>query len=118
MLPATESALLEEPEWNMSDVVPGSMAALGLESVEKGEKISVWNIELGYVFDLSGKETTLAIAFQGTDHAEDWLPESRYMGSVAVGIFDGTTLALEYLHDEYETDDETDVLTAQLAIEF
>lgn len=111
-------ALLEEPEWNLSDMVPGSLAALGLGPVYKGKKISAWNIELGYTIELYGKETSLAIAFQGTKDAENWLPEKRYMGSIGVCIFNGTTLALEYLHDEFETDDETDVLTAQLAIEF
>ncbi len=40
------------------------------------------------------------------------------MGVVGIGVLEGTSLALEYLHDEYENDDEADVITAQLAIEF
>jgi hypothetical protein len=87
-------------------------------SRHKSEKIAAWNLELGYAFALYGKETTLAVAYQGTKDAEDWLPEERYMGSVGVGIFDGTSLALEYRHDEFETDDQGDGLTAQLAFEF
>lgn len=111
-------ALLEKPEWRLYDVEPGSLAALGLESRYKGEKIAAWNLELGYAFALYGKETTVAVAYQGSKDAEDWLPEERYLGSVGVGIFDATTLALEYRHDEFETDDEADGLTAQLAVEF
>jgi len=54
-------ALLEKPEWNVTDVVPGSMAAAGLNSVETGERIATWNVELGYTCSLVGKETIFAV---------------------------------------------------------
>ena len=111
-------SLLEEPEWNITDIVPGSMAALGLNSVEEGEKIAAWNAELGYTCSLGGKETTLAFGVQGVKDGEEFFPEKRYLGALSVGIFEGTTMALEYCHDKFENDDEADVLTAQLAIEF
>jgi len=78
----------------------------------------VWNMELGYTFEVVGKETTIGVAYQGSDEADNFIAESRYMGVVGVGIYDGTMLALEYLHDEFKNDDAADIVTAQLAIEF
>ncbi len=82
------------------------------------DEISAWNAEFGYAFDLGGKPATAAVAFQGSDDADDFLPETRMMGTIGCEIFEATNLALEYFHDEYENDDEADVITAQLAIEF
>ena len=82
------------------------------------DKISAWNIEAAYSFEVAGKGIDLALAYQGTDEAWNRLPEDRYVGSVGVGIFEYTTLALEYRHDDYENDDEEDAVTAQLAFEF
>nr|WP_320115835.1 LbtU family siderophore porin [uncultured Desulfuromonas sp.] len=82
------------------------------------DAIRSWNLEAGYSFELMGKEAIVAAAYQGTDNAGDFLPESRYMACIGAGIFDYTSLALEIAHDEYETDDEADIITAQLAIEF
>jgi len=99
---------LDEPEF-VSDV-PGAGT--------KSEEISAYNAEVAFTFDMAGKETTVGIAYQGTDDAGDFLPESRVMGAIGVGIFENTSLALEYLHDEFENDDEVDTVTAQLSIEF
>ena len=38
--------------------------------------------------------------------------------TAAYGLFDNTTVALEYLKNDYQNDDEATVVTAQLAIEF
>jgi hypothetical protein len=111
-------AALDEPEWNITDTVPGSMAGLGLGDVEKGEKYSAYNLELAYSCAICGKETTFAVGHQGTRDMEEFLPEKRFLGSVGVGIFEQTTLALEYCRDTYENDDEADIVTAQLGIEF
>ncbi|BBO76515.1 hypothetical protein DSCW_39320 [Desulfosarcina widdelii] len=82
------------------------------------DEISAWNLEVGYAFAIAEKEATVAVALQGTDEAENMLPETRYLGSFGIGIFESTSLAFEYAHDEYENDDEADAFTAQLAIEF
>ena len=82
------------------------------------DQIAAWNAEIGFGFTIASKEATLAVAYQATDNAQNRLPETRYLGSFGVSIFENTTLALEYLMDEYENDDEATVLTAQLAIEF
>ncbi|MEA1947191.1 MAG: hypothetical protein U9N83_07785 [Thermodesulfobacteriota bacterium] len=34
------------------------------------------------------------------------------------GLFENTSLSLEYLHGEFENDDERDLITTQLAVEF
>ena len=99
---------LDEPEF-LTDV-PG-------EKLSK-EKIAAFNAELAYSFPIAGKETFMGIAWQGTDNAGDFLPESRVMGAVGAQIFENTSLALEYRHDEFKNDDEVDTVTAQLAIEF
>lgn len=98
----------DDPRWNNHD--------LGVSA--EGDKPSAWNAEVGYTFEMAGKETVVGVAYQGTDNMENELPETRMSGVVAVGILENTTLALEYLHDDYENDDEADVVTAQLAIEF
>lgn len=93
--------------------------------VTEGARPAAWNGELGYTFDWSGKETTLAAAWQGTDEA--WvlgLPENRYLAAISVGIFKNTMLSLEWFGDEdYEignggTGNDANSGTAQLAVEF
>ena len=90
-----------------------------------GAEPAAWNVEAGYTFELAGKETTLAIGYQGTDEALALeLPETRLMGSVAMEIFDSTSLAFEWTHDEdYDesdggTGEDTDIATIQLGVEF
>ena len=42
----------------------------------------------------------------------------RFGGVVSYGLFENTSLALEYLHGEFENNDERDLLTAQFGLEF
>ncbi len=83
-----------------------------------------FNIETGYDFNIRGLESTVAVAYQGTDDMAGYLPESRFLGSFAIGIFPGTTFAVEWAHDkDYDkadggTDESADAFTAQLAYEF
>ena len=83
-----------------------------------------FNIETGYAFHIRGLESTVAIAYQGTDDMAGYLPEGRFLGSFAIGIFPGTTFAVEWAHDkDYDkadggTDESADAFTAQLAYEF
>jgi hypothetical protein len=90
----------------------------------KLESPSAYNIELGYTFEMAGKETTLGIAYQGTEECGGILPESRLVASIGVGLGEYVGVALEYAHDEdySETDggtgDEADIITMQLALEF
>lgn len=99
---------LDEPEF-VSDTAGAGFT---------GEEIAAWNAEIGYFFEIAGKPANAGLAYQGTGKAGDFLPETRMMGTIGCEIFEATNLALEYFHDEYENDDEADVITAQLAIEF
>ena len=82
------------------------------------DQIAAYNLELGFVFAIGEKEATVAVAYQGTDNAQGRLPETRYLGSCGVSLFENTSLALEYMTEEYENDDEASALTALLSIEF
>ncbi len=77
-------------------------------------KPSTWYAEVavGIIEDLE-----IAVHYAGSDDCDD-LPENRYGAAITYGLFESTSLGLEYLHDEFENDDETDIITAQLAIEF
>ena len=83
-----------------------------------------FNVEAGYTFDINGMESTVAVAYQGTDDMVGNLPESRILASFGIGIFESTTLAFEYAHDmDYDTadggtDESADTFTGQLACEF
>jgi hypothetical protein len=100
-----------------------------------GAKPEAWNLEVGYNFTILNKESTLAVGYQGTDEALSLgLPKNRFLTTLSVGIFDKTTLSVEWAHDEdYKSGDsgvdadansvtgtgnEADTVTAQLAVEF
>ena len=106
-------AMLDDPDENFKDSVTDTTL---FETTQ--DAIETFNLEVGYTFDLTGRETVLAAAWQGATNAGDWLPEDRYLVSAGMELFKETTLALEYYHDEFETDDSGDGVTAQLAIGF
>lgn len=91
----------------------------------EGAEPQAWNIEAAYTLDLGGKETTFALGYQGTDQALGLeLPESRILAAVSVGVMKDTSLSFEWAHDtDYDvadggSGDSTNILTAQLAVEF
>ncbi len=84
----------------------------------KIDAMKAWNVEAGYTFNIAGKETTLGAAYQGVKNADDFLPETRYMGVLNVGILENTTFALQYAQDEFENDDKAKSITAKVEIEF
>ncbi len=84
-----------------------------------GEEPSAYNLELGYGFELAGREAGVAIGVQGTDDAEGVdLPEDAVVAAFGMEIIDGASLALEYATAEAYDGSETDVITLQLAAEF
>ncbi len=111
-------AALDDIDYNAYDD-SGTLA--GSDSLDKPK---AWNIEAGYTMDVQGRETTFAIAYQGTDDLEGSLPEKRYLASAGVAIADNVGLAVEYAHDEdYDesdggTDDDAKTVTIQLSLEF
>ncbi len=82
----------------------------------KKRQPSAWNVELAYMFN---DKVEVAVRYGGSDDGETFLPESEYGCVVNWTIFESTNLGIEYLHCEFEDDvQETDSLTAQLAIQF
>ena len=83
-----------------------------------------FNLETAYRFQLGDRESTIGIAYQGTDDLAGYLPESRFLITAAMEVFPATTFAIEYAHDEdYDTDEggtgeSGDTVTGQLAYEF
>jgi len=74
-----------------------------------------WNFELAYA---ATDRVEVAVKYEGGDDLGDFLPEDQYGAVVTYGLFENTSLALEYLHGEFENDDERDLVTTQLAVEF
>ena len=74
-----------------------------------------WNFEIAYA---ATDRLELAVKYEGGDDLGDFLPEDQYGAAVTYGLFENTSLALEYLHGEFENDDERDLVTTQLAVEF
>jgi hypothetical protein len=78
-------------------------------------KPETWNFELAYA---ATDRLEIAVKYEGGDDLGDFLPEDQYGAAVTYGLFENTSLALEYLHGEFENDDERDLVTTQLAVEF
>ena len=74
-----------------------------------------WNFELAYA---ATDRIEVAVKYEGGDDLGDFLPEDQYGAAVTYGLFENTSLSLEYLHGEFENDDERDLFTTQLAVEF
>lgn len=102
-----------------------SEVAYGIDDAAAGAEPSAWNSELAYTTSILDKETVFAIGYQKSWEAVALeLPEDRYIASASAVIFDGTTLAFEYFHDEdYSlndggTDNSGHGFTTRLAYEF
>ncbi len=86
-------------------------------SFDGGRKFQpeAWNFELAYAVTDS---LEAALRYEGSEDGGDWIPEDQYGAAVSYGLFEHTRLALEYLHGEFDTEDERDSVVAQLSIEF
>jgi len=84
----------------------------------EGAEPSVWNVEAGYNLNW-GKNLEIVLKLAGSDEAGALeIPEDRFGLCLNQEIWEGVVGSLAYLHDEYESDDERDVLYGQIAIEF
>lgn len=121
------SALLEAGPWTfIGEVVsatrpfgPGAGQALA------GHSPAAWMMELDYGFDFLGKEAQLALGYQGSAQAQALkLPQVRALVTFNLGIYQYTTLQLEWAQDQDygEAEDGTgqagNAFTAQVAVEF
>lgn len=73
----------------------------------RGAEPKVWNAEIGLNFDMAGRALTFAVGYQQSEEA--WyfqearatnMPETRILGTIAMEIYENTTLSLEYAQSE------------------
>jgi hypothetical protein len=76
---------------------------------------SAWNAEVAFA---PMEDLEIAARYGGSNDTLNMLPETQYGVVAAYGIFENTSLALEFMHNQFENDDEENNITAQLAIEF
>ena len=74
-----------------------------------------WNFELAYA---ATDRLEVTVKYEGGDDLGEFLPEDQYGAAITYGLFENTSLSLEYLHGEFDNDDERDLVTTQLAVEF
>ncbi|MCB2187140.1 MAG: LbtU family siderophore porin [Deltaproteobacteria bacterium] len=74
-----------------------------------------WNFEVAF---LPWEDWTFACRYEGGSDLGTLMPERQYGATVSWAFLTDTTLSLEYLHGEYDNDDERDLITTQLAVGF
>jgi len=91
--------------------------AAGELSFDGGQKFKPSTVyaemAVGIIDDLE-----IAVRYEASDDCGDFLPDKRFGAAITFGLFENTSLGIEYLHGEFKNNDETDAVTAQLAIEF
>lgn len=92
-------------------------AAGELNFGEEGNRYKplAWNFELAYTLPA---DIGVGIKYETTRDCDGFLPENRYGAIVFCSPFENTSLGLEYLYQELDNDDTSEVVTAQLAFEF
>ena len=95
----------------MDEFGPGDLAFDGGRAFEP----RAWNFEAAFMVR-DGLE--IGIRYEGGDDLGDFLPEEQYGLVINYSLFENTSLALEYLHGEFDNNDERDVITSQLSISF
>lgn len=95
-------------------------ADLDIDADGEGDKPLAWNAE---IFAALADEVELALRYEGSAELADQ-PESQYGACVSWGVRENVSLSLEYLHGEFDADfatesqEERELVTAQLAMEF
>jgi hypothetical protein len=84
------------------------------------KKPKAWNLELAFA---PTDRLELGVKYEGSDEFGegadgDGFPEKQYGAVVTYMLFESTAISLEYLHGEFENDDERDLFTTQLGLEF
>jgi len=91
----------------------------------EGARPSAYNLEAGYGFSTGGKDSVIAVGYQGTEEALALeLPKQRVLAAYRVDVLSNTTLAFEYAYDkdysldEGGTDKNGSTFTAQASVVF
>lgn len=94
--------------------VVGAVESFDTADVPTGDKPFTYNIEFAYEVEESW---AAAVKFEGNDGFTSF-PERQYGIATSYGLFEHTTIAVEYLHGEFNSGADRDMVTAQLAFEF
>lgn len=76
---------------------------------------SAYNFELAWA---ANDALELAVKYEGGDDLGTLLPEKQYGIAANYALFKNTSIGLEYMTGEYENNDERDLITFQVAVEF
>lgn len=108
----------------LDDLHAGEMGyAIDRNGDAQETKPAAWNFELAY---RPMDPLQLTVKYEGTGDMFGLFPEKQYGLCVSYDLFEFTTLSAEYLHGEYDdnqnsdgkVEDSRDVVTVQLAVEF
>ncbi len=78
-------------------------------------KPRAYNFEFAYAMN---DELEMGVRYEGGKDLGDFLPEKQYGLVLSYSIFENTSLGIEFLHGEFENNDERDLITTQFAVEF
>lgn len=88
------------------------------------DEMRAWNAEIGYHFDLIGKNAVVGVALQGSDNLAGLLPEKRFLASLSLELHEnivaGVELALDSDYDQSAggTGENAQTGTAELSLSF
>jgi hypothetical protein len=74
-----------------------------------------WNFEVAFI---PIEDVEVAVRYGGSANTLNFLPDTQVGICGIYEIFNNTSIGLEYLHGEFENDDEVVAITTQLAVEF
>lgn len=88
-----------------------------LNFADDGDRVRprAWNFELTYTLPA---DIGVGVKYETTKDCDNFLPANRYGGIIFCSPLENTSLGLEYLYQEFDNDDTSEVITAQLAFEF
>ncbi len=78
------------------------------------ERPETFNIEAAVAI---GKQIEAAIKYEGNNDFPDF-PEEQFGGAVSYALFENVSVSAEYLRGSYDTGEDRDVLTTQIAVMF
>lgn len=78
-------------------------------------KPKTWNVELAHCLTENLK---IAGKYEGSDDLGALFPETQYGIAISHNLFANTVISFEYLYGEFENNDNRNLFTTQLAIEF
>ncbi len=87
---------------------------LGFDGGEKSAP-KAWNVEAAVAII---EDLEVGFKYEGSADTNDLFPKSQFGGVVIAGLFENTSLGIEYLYGKFDNDDVRHLLTAQLAVEF